>query len=98
MSLRDDFNSEVREAIRKCYEIGYMPTRFEQMIKQRHPVEVAKHLIPNYPQYGFNKLVSLGRPELTIEAIMLKERFSSLFTEEELRAARWRLDNAGEGA
>jgi len=34
---------------------------------------------------------ALGHPELTMEAIMLEATFVSLFTEDELAAARWRL-------
>ena len=96
MNPRNDFNFEVRTAIGKCYEIGYVPTRFEKVIERDHPVEVAKKLVISGDlQYGIRKLVSMGRPELTVEAIMLQERFSPLFDPKELEAAKWRLEEAG---
>ena len=37
MGLRDEFEAEVRSAIGKCYDIGYTPTIFQQMISNSHP-------------------------------------------------------------
>ncbi|MGQ2966372.1 hypothetical protein [Methylophilus sp.] len=94
MTLRDEFLAEIKSAVSKCYELGYAPTRFEQMIESNHPVEVAKKFVLSGEfQYGFKELNKLGKPELTIESIMLQPKFSSLFTFFELDAAKWRLAN-----
>lgn len=91
---RDRFEAAVNAAIRECYEIGYAPTRFEQMINSEHPVEVArKFIVSGDFQYGFRELISLGRNDLTIESLMLQPDFSGLFTQQELDAATWRLAN-----
>ena len=94
MSLRDQFEAEVRSAIGKCYDLGYVPSRFEQMIESAHPVEVAKKLVVSGEfQHGIRELTRLGHQELTIEGIMQQEQFSSLFTNAEVQAAAWRLAN-----
>ncbi|WP_394201411.1 hypothetical protein [Shewanella waksmanii] len=91
---RDRFEAAVRAAVRECYEIGYAPTRFEQMISVDHPVEVArKFVVSGDFQYGFRELLNMGRNDLTIESIMLQPAFSDLFTQQELDAATWRLAN-----
>ena len=97
MTLRDEFESAVREAIRKCYDIRYPPTTFEQMISETHPVEVGKKLIlAKDLQSGLRKLSKLGHLELSIESIMLQSRFSSLFNKQVKDLAKWRLDNVAE--
>ena len=93
-NLRDEFDRAVREAIRESYSIGYPPIRFEQMIESSHPVEVAKRLITSGEiQDGFRSIVRLGRSDITVESIMLRDGFKDLFTAEQLDAARWRLEN-----
>lgn len=93
MPLREQFESAIRAAIGASYELGYTPTRFEQMIEASHPVEVGKKLVlSGEMQHGIRELAKLGHLELTIESMMLEERFQPLFTQQELDVARWRLD------
>lgn len=94
MVSRDEFLAEIKSAVGKCYDLDYAPTRFEQMIEASHPVEVAKSFVTSGEfQYGFKELNKMGKPELTVEGIMLQKKYSSLFTTPELAAAKWRLDN-----
>ncbi|TVK92313.1 hypothetical protein AYI83_19190 [Shewanella algae] len=94
MHNRDLFEAKVLSAVKECYEIGYAPTRFEAMIQKSHPVEVAKKFVVSGEfQYGFKELLKLGKSELTIESIMLDESFKELFSNDELAAAEWRLEN-----
>lgn len=94
MTLRDEFLAEIKSAVGQCYDLGYAPTRFEQMIETSHPVEVAKRFVTSGEfQYGFKELNKLGKPELTVEGIMSQPKYCSLFTAPELTAAKWRLDN-----
>ncbi len=98
MQLRDEFKSAIQSAIEQCYSLGYYPTRFEQMIEDRHPVEVAKKLaLSGDLQYGLKELNRMGKLELTMESIMLQPKFKSLFSTGELEAAEWRLKNVGKG-
>jgi hypothetical protein len=91
-NLFDEFDKAIREAIRESYAIGYPPTRIEQMITQSHPVAVAKKLVTSSElQTGFQAVINMGRGDITFEAIMLKDEFKTLFTKEELEAAKWRL-------
>lgn len=95
MLLRNEFLADIKSAIGQCYDLGQAPTRFEKMIETNHPIEVAKGFVVSGEfQYGFKKLNKMGRPELTVEGIMLQPKYnSSLFTEAELSASQWRLDN-----
>ena len=91
--LRQEFANAITQSINESIELGYVPTDFRQMIKHRHPVEVVRQLViaPDI-QPGFTRLIQLGRPDLTIESILLEERFNPLFTNQEREAARWRLN------
>jgi hypothetical protein len=94
MTIRDEFNARLRAAMDECANLGYPPNRIRQMFDASHPVEVAKRLVVSGDfQEGFRAVIAMGRPDLTIESIMLEERYSSLFTAQELQAARWRLNN-----
>lgn len=94
MTDRDEFSAQIQAAIQECYEIGYPPTRFEEMIRNAHPVEVARRLVLSGDfQDGFRNIVGMGRQDLTVEYIMLRPEFSSLFTPQEIQAAQWRLQN-----
>lgn len=90
--LQEKFSSQLREAIHECHKIGYHPSRFEQMLDSLGGVSMAKKLvISGELQDGLKKLAKLGRLDLSMEAIMQEERFTSLFTKPELEAAQWRL-------
>jgi hypothetical protein len=94
MTLRDEFLADIESAINECIHLGYTPTRFIEMIRSEHPVEVAKRLVTsgNF-QVGFIALNNTGRPELTLESIVLQPKYGSLFTRDERDAAQWRLNN-----
>ena len=95
MTIRDEFNVRLRAAMDECASFGYPPNRIRRMIDAAHPVEVAKRLVISGDfQDGFLAVIGMGRPDLTVESIMCEARFSELFTDQELEAARWRLDNA----
>jgi len=94
MTIRDDFAAAVLAAIEESKELGYNPTRFIEMIEKQHPVEVGKRLIVSGDfQTGIIQMAKMDRKDLTIESVMLRPEFSTLFTPDELSAAQWRLDN-----
>ncbi|EPG0330203.1 TPA: hypothetical protein NKY23_000003 [Vibrio parahaemolyticus] len=93
MDVRDEFSAEVLSAIDESSDLGYYPTAFINMIRTRHPVEVAKFFVNSgEEQSGLQKLKQLGRPDLTVEGIMIKPKYAELFTNDELQAATWRLN------
>lgn len=93
--VRAAFAEAISEAIRECHEFGYHPTKWEAMNRAQHPVEASIKLVQS-PEFqdGFRKLLREGREHLTVEAIMLRPEFASLFNSQLLQAARWRLQSA----
>ena len=78
------------------FECGYSGTRFFQMFREYGGVETAKRLLqtPDH-QDGLTRLWELRRLDLSIEALVLKEQWSPLFTDDELNVARARLERLG---
>lgn len=93
--VRAEFAEAILDAIRQCHEYGYHPTKWEALNRARHPVEASIMLVQSSDfQDGFRKLLRDGREHLTVESIMLRPEFASLFHGELLQAARWRLQAA----
>lgn len=93
--LSSEFASRLREAIELCRGLGYSPSRFEQMLNgSPSAVSLAKKLaVSSELQDGLKRIAKLGRLELSMESIMLEEKFNPLFSDQVLEAARWRLDS-----
>ncbi len=90
--IKTEFTSRLRDAVRQCYELGYHPTRFEQMLDTLGGVNLAKKLVLSGDlQDGLKTLAKLGRLDLSMEAMMQEDKFRLLFTKSELEAATWRL-------
>lgn len=88
-----EFEQEIRESIEESARIGYHPSRFIKMLQDSDAISVAKKIVASGElQDGFKKLKALDRLDLALESIMLKPEFSKLFTKQELKAAKWRLD------
>lgn len=72
-------------------EIGYNATRL-MMVKELGGLNAAHHLLAGQRIHdGFAELLLAGRPDLTVEALVLEPEFQHLFSEAELRVARERL-------
>lgn len=86
MDLSTEFTQELIEKCRiSKEECGYYPSRFIQTIAQRGGVETARFLIAKAGiSDGFEKLQSLGRLELSMEATVVEPRFAPLFTDDEV--------------
>lgn len=92
-SLEIKFAQALLEACAESERIGYAPTEFKAMIITGDAVKVAKALVTSGEIHsGLVKLKDLGRLDLSLEEIMLKPEFASLFSRPELDAAKWRLD------
>ena len=69
------------------------------MVNESGGLGAAKRLL-NAPDVsdGFRRLWEAKRLDLTVEAVVLQDKWASLFTPEELSSARQRLEDLGYGA
>ncbi len=74
-------------------ECGYRAARFFQMVNERGGLQSAKDLLHSsgYSE-GLTTLWEHKRLDISMEALVLRDPWSQLFTEEELATARRRLD------
>ena len=76
-------------------ETKFWANRFLQSLKRRGGLEVAKRILANKTDGGITKgflaLKDAGRPELSVEAIVLAPEFRHLFSDGELVVAENRL-------
>ncbi len=96
-TLEGDFHKAMlgvyHSALSEC---NYRATRYLQMVTERGGLQAAKDLLRSdrYTE-GLTELWKHGRLDLSVEALVLKEPWSSLFTEEELARARRRHKDLG---
>ncbi|MCC5951907.1 MAG: hypothetical protein JJU45_07395 [Acidimicrobiia bacterium] len=91
-----EFEAACRQAIAECAEFGYTPTAWIAMLDRWGAAEAARRLmVSGDVQYGFERLILQGRPELTVEYAVLQPSWRSLFRDDHRAAARWRLSQAG---
>lgn len=96
MTLESDFERDMRKIYEIAHENGYVAHYFLQMLDEHGGVETAKRLLlADQPQTGLYKLWELKLLNSSTEALVLKERYRSLFTEAEIAEARKRLDELG---
>ena len=95
MDLGERFEREVLEDCRfLSREHRYTPTYYMKMVQEHGAVKATKILLASkQPAEGFVKLWDLKQLELSVEAKALKRIYQPLFSHEELRAARKRLDD-----
>jgi hypothetical protein len=81
---------------RAVAECDYRPTRFLHTIEERGAVATAKALL-HAPKAsdGFATLWERGRLDLSVEALVLQNRWRPLFTDDERAIARKRLHQVG---
>ena len=93
--------NEFHEAMLNLYRVAkekcrYNATHFLQMVDASGGVATAQKLLRDQAiQYGFTKLWDCGRLDLTVEYLVLDQRFKSLFSEAEREEARRRLRDYG---
>jgi hypothetical protein len=73
-------------------EIGYNPTRFNQMVVDHGGPHAVRALLKGPGTSGFATLYEHQRLEMSAEAAVLLPWYESLFTPEERAIARWRLE------
>ena len=82
--------------IRAKREAGYPASYFFRMLQERGGLETALKLLhDNHISKGFTSLLRKGRLDLTVEAVILDEKWRALFTDQERGIARERLEECG---
>jgi 5-methylcytosine-specific restriction enzyme A len=100
-SLQQKLINEFHKDMLKIYdraktECGYNASRFIQMVANEGGYNVAKKFIhSNVPSDGFGKLWEINRLDLTVEALILKEKYYPLFSDEEREIVKNRLKQYG---
>jgi|SRR5208282_2357180 len=94
MTLADEFHKamiqDVSEAALK--ECGYDAKLFNRMLAEKGGLETAIALLrPASVQYGFTEMWKRGRLDLTMEHLVIQERWRGLFTSDQISVARDRL-------
>jgi hypothetical protein len=92
VTLEEEFDEACRKAVAECIALGYVPSAWIAMMDRWGSVEAARRLVVSGEgQTGFERLIRMGRSDLTVEHAVLEQRRSSLFTDEHRAAAQWRL-------
>lgn len=87
------FDAAMLNIYHEASRLGYRPTRFLEMVREHGGVEAARLLLANpEAQSGLTELWLLGRPDLSMEHLVTSEGFASLFSDDERRKARERLE------
>lgn len=99
MGIEDTLNIEIRDALNESRKVcGYNASRCMAMLNQIGAVETAKRLIGTANDSlrdGFIIMWEKNRLDLTIEYLVLKPEFKTLFTVEERQICRDRLASCG---
>lgn len=96
-SLDNQFNCDMQNIYRIAKkDLGYNATRFLQLLSEVGGLQAARQLIAkDGGTYGFEVLWEKKRLDLSIEAHVLKEKYSALFTDAEKEICRKRLRDFG---
>ena len=95
--LESSFHAAMLDIYRRALsEANYKASYFLQMVETYGGLSAARKLLATTrPSEGFTALWERGRLDLTVEATVLDPRFASLFSDDELDAARERLKQYG---
>lgn len=95
--LNDAFHQKMVEVYERAkMECHYNAVRFHQMVQQDGGLATAKKLLASnhYPE-GLTRLWELKRLDISMEATLIEEPWSTLFSREELDVAKKRLKELG---
>jgi len=102
MSLEDDLTAALIDGYQRAgTEVGYWGRRFLQAVRRNGGLATVKRMMEprNAGQRaGLDALLDAGRPDLTVEAIILQSKYRALFTAAELSTAAERLGEYGKAA
>jgi hypothetical protein len=96
IALEMEFERAMPDTCALASRYNYFPTVFKGMVQEHGGVGTARRLLAKSgPQTGLSRLCKLGRLDLSMEAIVLQDRFCPLFTDAEIEEARRTLDELG---
>lgn len=95
--IENKFNEEMRNIYYTAKkELKYNAARFLQLLSEKGGLQAAKILIAkNGGTYGFAILYENKRLDLSVEALVLKPEYITLFTKEERKLCKDRLNEFG---
>lgn len=96
MPLEQELHDEMGAAYHRAgKETGYWGNYFLRSVKKNGGLTTAKRMLrpalKGAIQKGLQSLIDAGRPDLSVEALVLQPRFAPLFTADELQEAERRL-------
>jgi hypothetical protein len=93
--LETDFDLAMLEIYRRAKtEAGYNATRYLQMLQEHRGLGTARILLhAPKPSDGYTALWERQRLDLTVEALIIEDRWHGLFSDEERAIARKRLQD-----
>jgi len=97
MKLEEQFHREMITSYERTgKETGYWGRYFLRSVKKHGGLATAKRMLQKKlmnpsDQKGFHALIEAGRPDLSLESLVLEPQFQSLFTPSELAEAKRRL-------
>jgi hypothetical protein len=97
MTLQQRFDEAMLDVYKRARdEAGYTAARFIRMLGEQRGLETARTLLhASKVSEGYTALWERKRLDLTVEAVILDERWTPLFTDEERTIARKRLGEYG---
>lgn len=95
-ALEINFHKDMLNIYEEARKVGYNASRFIQMVANQGGLNVAKKFIQNSnPSDGFVSLWELNRLDLTVESLILKGEYESLFSASERQIVIKRLKEYG---
>jgi len=88
------FHAEMTALYDRFAEIGFRPVLLRRFVLLNGGVAAARELVFKPGTTGLERLLDAGKPELSMEALMLRPEYRPLFSEAELKEATQRLANA----
>lgn len=92
----DQFTKELLKAMDEAETLGCRMVRFRQTVEKYGGVETAKEMLRKHRTSDcFSQLADQNRLDLTMEALVVKGKFGTLFTDEEVNCCFETLCDAG---
>lgn len=90
--MEQGFHRAMARIYEEAKKEGYTASYFLRMLSEHGGVETARRLVnANTPSEGFTRLWMMKRLDLSVEALVLKPEWKSLFNDDERNRARNRL-------
>jgi hypothetical protein len=99
VTLEEEFQRACEAAVDECLTLGYVPSVWMSMMRGPGGAAAAARrlLVSGDIQTGFERLIKMGRQDLTVEHAVLDEHWAPLFKDAHREAARWRLAQGAVG-